>query len=157
MLIINFDITRSIKEEEKHLFIIWWHQGISYSLTPDIEHWTLSIEFLNSQTHLRWLKRKFVYDFVIVKIRLDFWTQNSQYLNHWYKTFNVEHWTKTKFGYNSSLCFWHQVVFKSFLCCRDHLSLWHPERHEEPEEKTNLIEFIPLKMALKIISSNLTR
>ena len=92
MLIINFDITRSIKEEEKHLFIIWWHQGISYSLIPDIEHWTLSIEFLNSQTHLRWLKRKFVYDFVIVKIRLDFWTQNSQYLTIDIKplTLNIE-------------------------------------------------------------------
>ena len=48
------------------------------------------------------------------------------------------------------------MIFKSFLCCSDHLSLGHPERHEEPEEKTNMIELIPL-MAVKINGSNLSR
>ena len=51
--------------------------------------------------------------------------------------YNTEYWTTSKLGENSSLCLCHQVVLKSFLSCRDHVCFGNPERHEEPEEKTN--------------------
>ena len=35
----------------------------------------------------------------------------------------------------SYLC--HQVILKSFLSCRDHITLGNPQRHEEPKEETN--------------------
>ena len=39
------------------------------------------------------------------------------------------------FSNRESLSVCHEMVFKSFLSCGDHLSLGNPERHEEPEEE----------------------
>ena len=51
---------------------------------------------------------------------------------------------------NFCLCARHQFVFKSFLCCRDHISLGNPERHEEPEEKAYDSTDILLMLVLRI-------
>ena len=130
----------------------WWYYQLQFCIHPPSTFFSLFTRSLLSKVVRT--KETSIHNLVTIT--------NILTLNIY--NLNTKHWTTSEFCQNYSLCFCHQMVLKSFLSCRDHLSLGNPERHEEPEGKANYLNTFIIRALIhiysilkNIISLNLSR